>query len=148
METLLQGAEDLTPAGGAVSHELGLALLEGHASTLYAGVPTIHVPRTVGSLLMSSDAIESQAGKFYSKQGSKVASGAGYEATNLDPDGDPAADGEKWLYATGEVAVVRGQLVAKESLNQITNDDRVLVERPYVAAIDCYKSAVRVTVSE
>lgn len=146
METLLQGATDLTPAAGAVTPEVGLAILEGNAATTYAGVPTIHVPRSIGSILMTRTAIEAQAGKFYSMQGSKVASGGGYEATNLSPVGAAPAAGELWLYATGEVAVARGTVVAKDALNQTTNEDRVLVERPYVAAIDCYKAAVRVTV--
>lgn len=147
METLLQGATDLTPAGGAVAPEVGLALLEGHASRTYAGVPTIHAPRSIGSLLLTRTAIEAQAGKFYSLSGSKIASGGGYDAVNLDPDGDPSPTGEVYLYATGEVVVARGTIIERDALNQTTNEDRVLVERPYIAAIDCYKSAVRVTVS-
>jgi hypothetical protein len=51
------------------------------------------------------------------------------------------------MYASGEVAIARGEIVAKEALNQTTNDDLTLVERPYVVALDCYKSAVRVTVA-
>jgi hypothetical protein len=146
METLLQGATDLTPAGGAVAPEVGLALLEGHASRTYAGVPTIHAPRSIGSLLLTRTAVEAQAGKFYTLSGSKFASGGGYDAVNLDPDGDPSPTGEAYLYATGEVVVARGTIIERDALNQTTNEDRVLVERPYVAAIDCYKSAVRVKV--
>ena len=147
METLFQGATDLTPAAGAVAPEVGLAILEGHAATVYAGAPTIHAPRSIGSLLMTRAAIEAQAGKFYSKQGSKVASGGGYNATNLSPAAAAPAAGTLWMYASGEVAVARGEIIAKESLKQTTNEDVVLVERPYVVALDCYTSAVRVTVA-
>jgi hypothetical protein len=147
METLLQGATDLTPAAGAVAPEVGLAILEGHAATTYAGVPTIHAPRSIGSLLMTRTAAHSEGGVFYSEQGAKVASGGGYNATNLSPAGAAPAAGTLWMYASGEVAIARGEIVAKEALNQTTNDDLTLVERPYVVALDCYKSAVRVTVA-
>jgi len=147
METLFQGATDLTPAAGAVTPEVGLAILEGHAATEYAGVPTIHAPRSIGSILMTRTAAHAEAGKFYSEQGSKLASGGGYNATNLSPAGAAPAAGSLWMYATGEVAVARGKVIAKEALDQSNNEDFVLVERPYVAALDCYRSAVRVTVS-
>jgi hypothetical protein len=147
METLLQGATDVTPAGGPVVPEVGLAILEGHAATTYAGVPTIHAPRSIGSILMTRTAAHSEGGAFYTEQGSKLASGGGYNATNLSPAGAAPAAGSLWMYATGEVVVARGDVVAKNDLNRVTNETRVLVERPYVAAIDCYKSAVRVTVA-
>jgi hypothetical protein len=147
METLLQGATDLTPGGGPVAPEVGLAILEGDAATAYAGVPTIHAPRSIGSLLMTRTAAHAEGGAFYTEQGAKLASGGGYNATNLSPAGVAPAAGTLWMYATGEVSVARGSVTANNPINQYSNEIHVLVERPYVAAIDCYKSAVRVTVS-
>jgi hypothetical protein len=48
------------------------------------------------------------------------------------------------MYATGEVVLARGELVAQRSLNQATNETVTLVERGYVAAVDCMVVAVKV----
>jgi len=142
------GATDLTPAAGAVSPAVGLALLEGHAATKYAGVPTIHAPRSIGSLLAGTGAgITLEGSKFYTKQGSKLASGGGYELpANASPAGAAPAVGELWMYATGEVVLARSDTIFQSGLNQTTNDQIALLERMYVAAVDCYRAGVRVKV--
>lgn len=145
METVLQGATDLTPASGAVTPVIGIGILEGHAATKYAGVPTIHLPRSLATPLSSNGALETEGGKFYTTIGSKVAAGGGYVVSNIGPTGAAAATGEKWIYASGEVVVRRGKLFTPEhQLDTTTNDQLDLVERIYVVAIDCYKSAIRV----
>lgn len=140
-------ATDLTPAGGAVNPEVGLAILEGDASTKYAGVPTIHVPRSIGSLLWTRQSLTQQGDGYFSKQGSKVASDGGYENPNNSPAGVAAPAGEKWIYSSGEVVVARGDLVVRTDIDRATNEEFILVERAYVAAIDCLNSAVRVKVA-
>lgn len=139
-------ATDLTPAGGAVSPQSGLALLEGFASYNYAGVPTIHAPRTVGSLLGMNNQISKVGHAFFTFQGSKFASGSGYDLANVSPTGTNPAAGEKWMYASGEVVIARGDLIQQISLNQSTNEMFALIERLYVAAVDCFTAAVRVKV--
>lgn len=138
---------DLTPAGGAVQPEVGLAILEGHASWNYAGVPTIHTPRSIGSLLMTRLAIESNGSAYVSKQGSLVASGGGYENPNQGPTGAAPTAGEKWMYASGGVVVARGETIVQSQMDRSTNEIFTLVERAYVAGVDCYASAVRVKVN-
>lgn len=135
---------DLTPAGGAVTPTQGLALLEGHASWNYAGAPTIHAPRSVGSLLGQNNQIVRKGDAFYTFQGSPLASGGGYEQPNQGPTGAAPATGEKWVYASGGVSIARGELFSHTELNRDTNELVTLVERMYVAAVDCYTSAVRV----
>jgi hypothetical protein len=49
------------------------------------------------------------------------------------------------MYATGEVVVARGDMISQVTIDQVTNDVVVLVERPYVAAVDCFSVAVKVT---
>lgn len=143
---------DVTPAAGAVSPKVGLALLEQAAGATYAGTPTIHVPRSVGALLWESVPLNERGGIYYSPQGSKIASDAGYGIANKSPAGVAAPAGEAWLYATGEVSIVRGELQGPHfalSQGQSGIDDnevRVLVERPYVAWVDCFAAAVRVKV--
>ena len=140
-------AEDLTPAGGAVLPEVGLAILEGHASSIYAGVPTLHIPRTIGSLLLTRNAGEMQAGKAYTQSGSKMALGAGYEYPNHGPDGSDPAAGDLWMYASGEIAVARSEVLAKSVLDRSSNETIAIAERIYMGAIDCgYVSAVQVRV--
>lgn len=137
---------DITPAGGAVSIKAGIALLEGYASGNYVGIPTLHVPVAVGSLLLSERSAEWDGNILRSLWGSKVAAGAGYDFPNTDPDGVDAADGEKWLYATGEVLVIRGKTFIRQEMDRQTNEVFVLAERPYIAAVDCFTAAIRVTV--
>jgi hypothetical protein len=137
---------DITPAGGAVAPEVGLALLEGAAAKAYAGVPTVHVPRAVASLLLTDRAIEFQGNALYSRLGSKVAGGGGYDLLNVGPDGSDPTAGEVWLYASGEAVLARGEIFARSEMNRSTNEMFTLVERTYIGAVDCYVAAVRVKV--
>lgn len=152
METVLQGATDITPSGGAVSAKVGVALLEGHAAGAYAGSPTLHLPRTIASLLAGDQVIEAQGGKLYTRLGSKVAAGGGYDVSNIGPDGTPAAEGTYWLYASGEVVALRSAIIEKDALEVTgsagldSNTTRNLVERAYLVAVDCYTAAVLVNV--
>lgn len=137
---------DITPASGAVKPAVGLALLEQHAGVSYAGAPTLHASRSIGALLWDSASLEKRGSTFFSPQGSKVASGAGYGIANQSPAGVAAPAGESWIYATGEVSVARGALITHWELNRANNEVTALVERPYIAVVDCYAAAVRVKV--
>jgi hypothetical protein len=138
---------DITPASGAVKPAVGLALLEQHAGVTYAGTPTLHATRAIGALLFDSAGVKLDGNVLRSPQGSKVASGAGYGIANQSPAGVAAPAGESWLYATGEVQIARGSLITPEpQLNRDNNAVTVLVERPYIAVVDCFAAAVRVKV--
>lgn len=140
-------ATDLTPVAGAVNPEVGLAILEGDASSKYAGVPTIHAPRTIGTLLTRDGVIFMQGDQLFSVQGSKIASDGGYQSPNNSPTNTAPAVGEYWMYSTGEVTIKRSPLFLQTELNRSTNETVTLVERLYVAAIDCgYNAAVRVKI--
>ena len=140
-------ANDLTPVD-AVTPTEGLAILEGHAAAFYAGVPTIHMPRTIGTLLGAASAIGFESdGKLRSDLGSKIAAGGGYDWPNNGPDGSPAPPGEKWMYASGAVSVRKGALIAPENaIDFVNNDVFGLVERFYTVVVDCYTAAIRVKV--
>lgn len=137
---------DLTPAGGAADPTVGLAILEDDAACNYAGVPTIHVPRGIGTLLTRNGAVSRSGTQLSTVQGSKIASGGGYGCANQGPTGAAPAAGEKWIYASGEVVVARSELIDTNQLDRTTNEMSFLVERLYVAAVDCYAAAVRVKV--
>jgi hypothetical protein len=138
---------DVTPAAGAVKPEVGAAILEGYAGNVYVGAPTIHVPRSIGSLLLSRLAARLDGTNFRTPLGSKIAAGAGYDFPNLGPTGAQAAVGEKWLYATGEVVVRRGPAEVRQAMAHNSNEVYVLGERGYVVAVDCFAAAVRVTLT-
>lgn len=144
-------ATDLTPAAGAVDPSVGLALLEGHAANNYAGSPTIHAPRTIGSLLTKTGMISLEGSRLVSNLGSKVAADAGYEFPNNGPAGTAPGVGELWMFASGEVTVAGGEPIRKNAgvnLNEVGDSNNVLLlqERPYIATVDCYTAAVRVKV--
>lgn len=140
----------LAPKTGGVDVgvSLGIAALEEHAACHYAGAPTLHLPRGVASLASVGNALVAEGNTLVTKLGSKVAAGGGYGCPNKQPTGQaaPGAD-EKWLYATGEVVLWRGEVQDQEVFNQATNDVTALVERTYMVAFDCYIAAVKVKVA-
>lgn len=138
---------DVTPSGGAVTPAQGVALLEGYMGSVYVGQPTLHLPITIASeILMTLGGLIVSGKKINTKLGSKVVAGAGYDFPNNGPDGTVADDGEKWLYATGEIAVRRSDKVSLREMAHSTNDVYVLAERAYVGVADCATAAVRVQV--
>lgn len=139
---------DITPASGAVTPKVALALLEGHAGSKYAGVPTIHVPRTIGSLLIDGGTIGWEGSTLRSGLKSKVSSGAGYDYPNNGPAGAAPAAGELWAYASGEVSVIRhGLITPAPQMDRGDNTIYTLVERAYTISVDCYVAAIRVKVA-
>lgn len=135
---------DLTPAGGAVSLINGVAALEGYASTVYGGVPTLHVPRSVVTRGLAKDVFENRLDyTIETKQGSLVANGGGYEA-NTGPDGTPAPAGEAWLYITGRVVLVQGPMVRVSAPDYRNNDMLALAERSWTPMAECFVAAIRV----
>jgi len=92
-------AVDLTPASGAVSVQVGLALLEGALDRGYRGV--IHGNRAAMSLV--SGDFEPDGDVLKTDLGNTVIAGSGYLTTG--PNGSAATGTETWLYATGPVGV-------------------------------------------
>jgi hypothetical protein len=115
---------DLTPGGTPVDPITALGLLEGHAATYYAGVPTIHMGR--GVLAHLCQQLDTSGKTFYTCAGSKV-----------------AADGnDTRMWVTGEVTVARGELVSVPAMNTTTNDMTFLAERAYLISHDCLDAHV------
>lgn len=145
--TVWSAAPDITPAAGAVDPAVGVALLEQDAAAKYAGVPTIHVPRSIGALLTRSYMLDVSKPMFTTWQGAKVASDGGYGAPNSSPTGAAPAVGEQWIYATGEMLVGRSALQVSDPVpNPSTNEWMILAERRYIVAYDCYIAAIKVKI--
>lgn len=140
--------EDLTPAS-AVPLTVALALLEGNAAAHYVGLPTIHMPRAAATMLEVSGLIVWKGDLAFTKNGSKVAIGGGYD------DDAMLASGLWDMYATGEVLIQQSALKVYEQyvlpgMGAQGSDDNPLMEngvismaeRMYRVAIDCYVAKV------
>lgn len=132
----------------AVEPEEGLAIAEQWAAAKYGGVPVIHTPRGVASLLATRTAIaRSDNGRMESHLGAIVAAGGGYAALK-GPGGVPAGVGEAWLYVTGTVTVRRAPTpeTVPMTMSRVpaTNEAMAMAERPYVVATECVVGAVLV----
>lgn len=137
-------ATDITPAGGAQAIENGIALLEGHAAANYAGLPIIHSPVTVASVVAGDPGFTADGKIMRTGLGTRFVAGAGYEA-RIGPTGAVAAAGEWWVYATGEMRIRRGRrLWGEPVLDRASNIFYIRSARPYVIDVDCYQAAVRV----
>jgi hypothetical protein len=146
---------DLTPVTN-VSLAVALALLEGNAAANYAGVPTIHMPRAAATILETVGLVVWAGGKAFTKNGSKVAIGGGYDDEDMLASGqwDLFASGEVWVERSEEISVnayvIPGDGLSEETsgdLNEFTdNSSLALAERMYRVAIDCYLAKATGTV--
>lgn len=143
------GPRDLTP-GTDIGLVVALGMLEGDAAREYAGLPTIHMPRAAATVLESNGLIVWEGNKAFTKNGSKVVMGGGYD------DEDMLASGEWDMYATGEVYVEMseqidvhayvipgdGNGVGSDETGLADNTQIALAERMFRVAIDCYLTKI------
>lgn len=142
---------DITPTSD-ISPRVAIGLLEGWFARNYVGVPTIHMPRALGTIL-GSDVIVWQGDLAFTRMGSKVAFGGGYDEENQDGTFD--------IYATGEVLVERSaEIVIKDlmtmpgdgsgvgpGLNNLGSNTAIaLVERMFRVAVDMFVVKATATV--
>lgn len=142
------GASDLTVGGAAVKPDVGLGVLEYWAAQHYGGVPTVHIPRDVGSILATRLGFSQHGNHMETKMGTLVAAGGGYSKVGINAVSGLA--GEAWMFITGTVRLWRGTANIKGPLMVQTNMDNtevVLAERSYLAAYDCLLAGIRVLVS-
>lgn len=141
-------AVDITPGGTAMHPVDAVALLEQYAGSNYGGVPVLHTPKGVTTLLGSYNAVSRQGQRLETLQGSRVAAGAGYDLLGAPGSGDVAAAGQAWVYVTGGVTVRRGAQIdvgPVMPLSPALNLATALVERPSVVATECLVAAVKVS---
>lgn len=135
---------DLALTGASVGG--AMAALESYAASVYAGLPTLHMPRGAVLLAFGQGLVTERDGKFYSKTGAKIAAGGGYD------DPDAVWDGSFDIYATGEVYVERSKRLSFSEVvlpgdGSGTGSDEnglgdntgiALVEREFRVGVDCF----------
>lgn len=133
--------------GGSTSIGGALAALESYAAAVYAGRPTLHLPRGAVLAAFGQGLITETGGKFYTKTGAKVAAGGGYD----DPDN---LTGTYDIFATGEVYVERAKRLSFQTYtlpgdgsgtgsgeNGLADNTSIaLVERMFRVGIDCFSA--------
>lgn len=141
---------DITPTGD-ITPRVAIGLLEGWAARHYAGVITLHMPRALGTIL-GSDVIVWEGDLAYTRMGSKVAFGGGYDEEDQDGTFD--------IYATGEVFVERAASISVGSITMpndgsgtgsdenglAPNTAIALVERVFRVAVDEFVAKATATV--
>lgn len=146
------GAEDLTPAAGALSIKCGIAALEDYLGNCGGGI--LHMTRGLAFLGFGAGVrVDKEDPSLLSTNlGTPVSAGAGYDLSG--PDGTPVTDGESWIYATAPVTIWRGPIMDTPpegeewaGVDRKINNIMALAERPYVAGWDaCCHAAVRVNI--
>lgn len=134
---------DATTLPGTPSLAKAVGLLEDYIAETYGGIGVIHVPREFGALFAKESLSRRDGARMRSPLDNLLAFGAGY--ANADPDGDVAAAGNGWLYATGPVVVRRGEVQVRDAFDQRKNTRLAVAERSYVITADCPRAAVQFT---
>ena len=149
---LAAGAQDVTPATGAVGLAAGIGLVEGELGNLYGGIGVVHLPLSIMTPAGAAGALIQRGQRMVTWAGNLVAGGAGYYL-NTGPDGEEAPAGEAWVYASGPVVVRRQDPpdvipdADNESIDITYNDRYVLAERTTVVGVECAIVATRVEVT-
>lgn len=143
---------DLTPAEGALSIVAGVGKLESHLRSNYGGTGVLHAPTGLAAFAAAMNLIVgTPPAKLVTPLGTRWAFGAGYEV-NTGPDGTPAPDGEAWIYATGQVSIIRSEVFVnpddlRYAFNTRTNEVEIFAERNYAITTECVCAAIRVSAS-
>lgn len=142
----------VTGAGTTITDvlsELETALYCGFGGGLpYGFAGYIHAPIAVLNYLRQEHLVEFDGRRWRTAMGTIISAGC---YANEDPDGVEGADGEFWMYATGQTVVWRTPDNAlfvspvEGSLDRTTNQQRMLVEREYVVTFECNVYAKSVT---
>lgn len=133
----------------AVTSELERALYCGFGgSSPYGFKGFLHVDIPVLNFMRQEHLVEWDGLRWRTAMGTIVSAGC---YNNTSPAGVAPADGTFWMYATGQTVVWRtpdSQLFVSPvegSLDRITNQQKMLVEREYVITFECTAYAKAVT---
>jgi len=126
-------------AGDKLNAPEGLGLLEEALGNCYQGVGIIHVPELALDTLAGYGLVTQRGARLYTPNGNKISAGAGYPGTS--PAGVARSVDTQWIYATGNMAMIRGDVQVRASgpqaFDKIHNTIKMIAERRYVLYWDC-----------
>jgi hypothetical protein len=134
-----------TVVGTAVKLKLALGQLEDALADCYMGQGVIHVPRIMGPFLSDGGIVTKQGTQLITLNGNLVVLGTGY--TGSSPAGVAGTNSSMWMYATGQVVMLRSDIDVPDfpsSFNRAKNDLVMIAERTYVLAWECCHLAIPV----
>lgn len=144
----LQPNPTVVTSGAAVDVATALGLLEEGLANCYNGRGVVHVPVRVLPTLDMLGIVRVVGDHLETLKGNLVSVGGGYPGTS--PAGAPAAAGEAWIYATGAVFLLRGDVrilpTMPDSFDRSTNTVQQIAERTYVLGWDCCHVAAQVRI--
>lgn len=134
----------INSGNGGLAASIGA--LEGYAAATYRGLPTLHLPRALVTPAFGAGLLVERDGKFFTKAGSKVAAGGGYDLPYVDN-----LTGVFDIFITGEVYVEKsprlsfstqtipgdGSGTGSDQNGLGDNTGIALVERAFRVGVDC-----------
>jgi len=138
-------------AGGAAPVSLTKAFseLEQAMGLNYHSSGVIHLPRSLAAFTGRDSLMMREGQRLETMVGNLVAAGAGYDDFNESPTGVAAAEGERWIYATGAVTIRRGDVFLQPDpdhyLDKANNDLVIFAQRDYLVTFSGPVYAARVS---
>jgi hypothetical protein len=138
--TVQTAATVITGAGGIGSNAVEIVgALEKQLAQCYGGVGILHVTEDVLDTLAAYNLVIRNGSRLTTPNGNKIAAGAGYLGTG--PDGSSPGAGRSWVYMTGNMWFVRGEVSFRgnttESFNRQENTLSMIADRTYLLYWDC-----------
>lgn len=142
---------NLTPPGGPVGPVIALSLLESAMGDCLPGRGYVHMNRGLGEAFASQRLVNTDGQRAWTPMGNRYVFGSGYPDTG--PGGVLPAAGTAWVFGTGPVWGVRGEVFMTpndvgEAVDRVLNNVTVFAERVYAIGFTCCIFAINVDFSE
>lgn len=151
--SLVGNANDITPAGGAVSLSAAIAQLEQYLRENYGGTGVIHLSPHLATLAYAQGWVWVDGDVMRTILGTPIAVGGGYDESvgpTESPAESPGAD-DAWIYATGAIYGWQSEVgflpdTPAGAMDRSFNNITVLAEQTFVIAWECVTVAIQVDI--
>jgi hypothetical protein len=133
--------------GSASDPAAALGFLENHIGDCYAGRGVIHIPRLALPTFDALGLIRQVGSRLQTLGGNLVVAGDGY--TGTAPDGSEPSAGQTWIYATGMIFEMHGDIRVSglvESFDRGNYTMTYLVEQSWLIGWDCCHAGIPVII--
>lgn len=145
---LAQASADSLNAGSAWGPVYALSIADDHGLEVARRRCFIHCEPKVFDAWSANMMVTVRGGVAYSPAGNIIVPGSGYPGTDeagANPNGTSGNRNLSWIYVTGPVKVLRGDLDILDSYTHLQNDHLIRVERSYAVLFDdCVHAAILV----